>query len=85
MMRCFTSALICSSARSSWVIASTDGLDGLDAENDRRQDEVFSRTDDDVFDLPGREAGGGYFDEVFSGRDGEEGECAGAIGLSGAS
>ena len=44
----------------------------------------MSGVDDDVFDLPGGEAGGGDPDEVFSGRDGEEGECTGGVGLRGA-
>ena len=59
------------------------GPDGFDAEQDGRQDKIFSGADDDVFDLPGGEARGGDFDKVFSGRDSEEREGAGDIGLSG--
>ena len=37
--------------------------------------------DQDVFYLPGREAGSGDPDEVPSGGDCEERECAGVVGL----
>jgi hypothetical protein len=61
------------------------GVDGFDAEFDRREGDGFGLVEDeDVVDAPGREAGGGNADYIFAGRDGGEGESAGAVGGQGA-
>ena len=57
MIRCLTSALICSSARSSWVMASTVELMDSTPRTMGGRTRFSSRADDNVFDLPVGEAG----------------------------